>query len=382
MWNGVSTTDSITPGDPTSSIIRAMAKKNTSKTKIVGVDLFCGVGGLTHGLRKAGIRINAGYDIDPACAWPFEANNGRAKFRKEDVTELTGAQIKAELNISDGEISLLAGCAPCQPFSSYSLNKTDKGDKRWSMLEHFGRLVQETKPALVTMENVPQVRKHPVFDRFVQILRDSKYHVSVNVVHCEQYGIPQARTRLVLLASRLGPISLRPHDLKQDAIRTVRETIGDMLPLDAGYVSEEDPIHRSSELNAINLQRIRASVPGGSWKDWAPGLQAACHQEESGKTFPSVYGRMEWDKPSPTITTQFFGFGNGRFGHPEQDRAISLREGALLQTFPADYKFVKAGEPVAMKTVGRLIGNAVPVRLGEIIGQSLLRHIAAIRPQS
>ena len=142
---------------------------------ITAVDLFCGVGGLTHGLRKAGIGVVAGYDIDPACEWPYEQNNGKAKFHQADVGRVTGAQLTAHFGEDKEAITLLAGCAPCQPFSAYSLHKADESDARWPMLEHFGRLVAEVKPTLVTMENVPQVRKHAVFHDFVQTLRDNDY---------------------------------------------------------------------------------------------------------------------------------------------------------------------------------------------------------------
>lgn len=356
-----------------------MRTAKSPKPSIFAIDLFCGVGGLTHGLRKAGVDVVAGYDIDPACEWPFEANNGKAVFHQVDVAELTGDRLKAHFDADRESVSLLAGCAPCQPFSTYSLNKTDDTDSRWSMLEHFGRLVKEVRPTLVTMENVPQVRKHRVFQNFVETLETAGYSTNVHVVKCDEYGIPQTRTRLVLLASLLGKVELRPRDPKRDKRRTVHSAIGGLERLAAGGISEKDPIHRTSTLNEINFKRMLAATPGGSWRDWDQELVALCHREETGKTFPGVYGRMEWNKPSPTITTQFFGFGNGRFGHPQQNRALSLREGAILQTFPARYKFVKKNETVHMKTVGRLIGNAVPVRLGQIIGESLMQHVLAAK---
>ena len=147
--------------------------------------------------------------------------------------------------------------------------------------------------------------------------------------------------------------------------------------LEAGGKYTNDPLHRACRLSSLNLKRIRASKAGGTWRDWPMRLRAKCHREESGQTYPSVYGRMEWDRPAPTITTQFFGFGNGRFGHPDQDRAITLREGAILQSFPEGYEFSPKGEPVQFSTLGRLIGNAVPVRLGEAIGNSIHRHLKA-----
>lgn len=347
---------------------------------ITAVDLFCGVGGLTHGLLKSGVGVVAGYDIDPACEWPYERNNREVKFYLEDVGSLTGEQLTAHFGKDDDAITLLAGCAPCQPFSAYSLHKADESDARWPMLEHFGRLVSEVQPTLVTMENVPQVRKHQVFHDFVQTLRDNGYFVSVSIVRCEDYGIPQARSRLVLLASRLGEVTLRDRDPKRDKRRTVRSAIKGLEQLTAGEASAADPIHRTSRLNKLNERRMKASRPGGSWRDWRPELMAACHKSETGQSFPGVYGRMEWDAPSPTITTQFYGFGSGRFGHPEQDRALSLREGAILQTFPPKYHFVQKGQKIHMTTVGRLIGNAVPVRLGQVIGESLRMHVAANAP--
>ena len=348
---------------------------------IVAVDLFCGAGGLTRGLRSAGIEVRAGYDLDPSCKWPYEKNNKGSKFHEQDVALLTGDELNQKFG--DAPVRLLAGCAPCQPFSSYSLGKTDESDDRWSMLTEFGRLVEETLPELITMENVPQLLKHEVFDQFVEVLRGHQYSVATKIVHCAEYGIPQDRKRLVLLASRLGVgIELRRRDPRRDRARTVRRAIGDMPPLKAGQSHKADPLHVSSQLSEKNMERMRQSVPGGSWRDWDKKLVADCHKSDTGKSFPSVYGRMEWDKPSPTITTQFFGFGNGRFGHPDQNRALSLREGAILQTFPKRYSFVSPKEQVEIKNVGRLIGNAVPVRLGKVIGESIIGHVHTYLPEA
>jgi DNA (cytosine-5)-methyltransferase 1 len=155
----------------------------------------------------------------------------------------------------------------------------------------------------------------------------------------------------------------------------VRGAIADLPPLHAGEKDAIDPLHAACSLSRTNLARIRASQPGGTWRDWPIKLLAGCHKRSSGATYPSVYGRMEWDKPAPTITTLCYGYGNGRFGHPDQDRAISLREAATLQTFPRNYRFEPDGQRIRFSVVGRLIGNAVPVRLGEVIGQSLLCHL-------
>lgn len=192
--------------------------------------------------------------------------------------------------------------------------------------------------------------------------------ISAQEVACVNYGVPQTRRRHVLFASKLGKIELIPATHEQPI--TVREVISQMEPLVAGQKSTYDPLHIAANLSEINLQRIKKSLPGGTWRDWPEELRADCHKKESGRSYPAVYGRMEWDKPAPTMTTLCYGYGNGRFGHPEQDRAISLREAALIQTFPQNYKFLEPSGKMNFKGVGRMIGNAVPVRLGEIIGIS------------
>lgn len=345
------------------------------------VDLFCGAGGLTRGLLDAGIPVAAGYDVDAACEFPYEHNNAGATFRKVSVTDLDAATLTA--HYPAGHTRILVGCAPCQTFSKYTQGLDNEDDPKWTLLDEFARLVCEVQPEIVSMENVPELQRHDIFDRFLGILADEGFHFTEDrekqVVYCPDYGIPQHRRRLVLVASRLGPIELiRPtHTGKRQ--RNVRAALSKLPPLEAGATWQADPLHRTSELSPLNLTRIRHSRPGGTWRDWPPELVADCHREKSGKTYPSVYGRMEWDKPSPTITTQFFGFGNGRFGHPEQDRAISLREGAILQSFPKRYQFVKKGGDYCFKTIGRLIGNAVPVRLGEVVGRTIKRHLEELR---
>ena len=341
------------------------------KQKIYAVDLFCGAGGLTHGLQVAGVNVCLGVDIDPACEYPYTSNNN-AKFLLKSVSELRDQDIKPHYK-EDG-VSLLAGCAPCQTFSTYNQKATEK-DKRWWLLMQFSRLVDRLLPDLVTMENVPRLIEQNVFKKFVKILEKRGYSVAFQVVNCADYGVPQQRNRLVLLASKLGPIKLlSPSDFDKKP-RTVKEAIGHLPPLQAGTIHPKDPLHRCSSLSKTNLRRIRASRPGGTWRDWPIKLVAKCHKRKSGKSYPGVYGRMSWNDPAPTITTQFFGFGNGRFGHPKQNRALSLREGAVLQSFPPDYEFVAPGKPVCHKSIGRLIGNAVPVTLGEVIGLSLRRHL-------
>ena len=343
-------------------------------TTIRGADLFCGAGGLTQGLEAAGINVVLGIDVDPACEYPYAANNN-ASFRLKSVEKLCAADF---YDVFDGApLKLLAGCAPCQPFSTYSQGWSSPSDERWNLLEHFSRLVRETRPHLVTMENVPRLERENVFSDFVVALKSEDFEVFHGVVNCADYGVPQQRRRLVLLASKLGPIELIEPTTPEGRHLTVRKAIGDLPHLEAGETCESDPLHQACELSALNLKRIRASKPGGTWRDWDKSLRVKCHRKASGKSYTSIYGRMTWDDPSPTMTTQYYGVGNGRFGHPDQDRGISLREGALLQSFPENYKFVPKDAPIYKKQLGRLIGNAVPVKLGKAIGKSIARHVEA-----
>lgn len=369
----------MTADPPTAALEESTDLPAQARSPIACVDVFCGVGGLTHGLLRGGVRVASGVDVDPECEFAYEANNRGAKFVERDVAALSGRELGEFFGPSAG-LRLLAGCAPCQPFSTYSrkarAKSKDRAAGKWGLLSEFGRLVRELGPELVTMENVPQLVDHPVFGDFLAAL--DGYHVWWDVVDCAAYGVPQTRKRLVLLASALGRVELAHSPLfAADARATVRQTISGLRPLAAGEADPNDPLHAAASLSDLNLRRIRASRPGGTWRDWSADLVAGCHARDSGATYPGVYGRMEWDAPAPTITTQSFGFGSGRFGHPEQDRALSLREAAILQTFPADYRFVPEGERPRFYLHGRLIGNAVPVRMGEVVAESLLAHVAA-----
>ncbi len=346
-------------------------KKNNYRIK--AVDLFCGAGGLSHGLIQESIVVKAGFDIDKNCKYPFEKNND-APYIIKDVKQVTGDEIKDFFE--EGDIKVLAGCAPCQPFSKYTQGKANIKDQKWGMLYEFSRLIDEVNPEIITMENVPQVIRHGVYEDFKTHLQTRGYHIWADIVFCPDYGIPQTRQRLVLLASKIGRIKLISPTHTPETYKNVEETIGHLPPISHGEKSKQDPLHLSSRLSEINYKRIRASKPNGSWLDWDKSLVAKCHQKEGRQTYRSVYGRMCWEEPSPTVTTQFVGFGNGRFGHPKQNRALSLREGALLQTFPENYEFVEPNQPVVIKHIAKMIGNAVPVDLGKVIGKSIRKHIA------
>jgi len=274
----------------------------------------------------------------------------------------------------------LVGCAPCQPFSKYSQRYRKNGHRnnKWSLLYNFSEKIQEILPEIVSMENVPELAKEELFHDFTNMLKMNGYFVSWSVVFCPNYGVPQRRKRLVLLASKFGEIKLVGPRYTKDNYLTVRNTIGDLPIINAGQSCKTDPLHCAAKLSNINLLRIRQSHPGGTWRDWDKALQLNCHKKKSGNTYPSVYGRMTWDEPAPTITTQFYGYGNGRFGHPEQNRALSLREGAVLQSFPMDYIFSSPSVQLNRKHLGIQIGNAVPVLLAYAIGESIICHLREV----
>ena len=335
------------------------------------VDVFCGAGGLSFGFQQEGFEIVAGVDVDEACRHPYTANVG-APFLRRDVASLSADEV-GDLFLDDRP-RVLVGCAPCQPFSTYNQKNADPN---WQLLEHFANLIVATEPDVVSMENVPRLlnfRGGSVFRSFVEKLRAADYTPVFDILYGPDFGLAQTRSRLVLLAAKNGSPKL-PMPTHVGKHRTVEEEIGKLPKLEAGQRDREDRLHCASSLSDTNRKRIRASKPGGTWRDWPENLIAECHRDDRGRGYSAVYGRMEAGKPSPTVTTQFYGFGNGRFGHPTQDRALSLREGAMLQGFPRDYSFVPDDEDVSFTRVGRLIGNAVPVPLARAIARSVRSHL-------
>jgi DNA (cytosine-5)-methyltransferase 1 len=354
---------------------RKRLAERVQNSPISAVDLFCGAGGLTHGLLTSGIRVEAGVEIDRQAEHAFRTNNPGAEFVRWDITRKNYQSI-AKL-FRPGAIRLLAGCAPCQPFSK--LTNGAGAHEAWDLLDSFGRFVRRILPELVTMENVPELagRGDDVFRRFLGTLRSCGYWTDWKIVRCEDYGIPQSRRRLVLLASRLGEIHAPEGTCRSPSRwRTVRQAIAGLPPLAAGEEDSSDPLHVAVRLTPVNLRRIRATPPdGGTWKHWPKRLLLPCHRRITGRSYSSIYGRMWWDKPGPTMTTLCTGLGNGRFGHPEQDRAITLREAALLQSFPPDYEFWPREQKLNRRAVGRMIGNAVPPRLAKVLAEALLSHV-------
>ena len=338
------------------------------------IDIFCGAGGLTRGFEAQGFNVVAGVDIDEACQYPYETNN-RAKFIHKSIDDLSADEVDAQF-VPD-QPRILVGCAPCQPFSSYTYKH--QYEDKWQLIDNFAKLIIAVKPDIFSMENVPALVRYKggdVFNGFIDRLKPH-YNIWSNVVRAADYGVPQMRKRLVVLGSRYGKIELDKPSAAHKQV-TVDDMIGHLPEVEAGGVCERDPLHRAQGLKSINMKRIKHSVPGGSWRDWPEELRTPCHRKATGSTYSAVYGRMRGDKPAPTITTQAFSYGTGRFGHPTQDRALTLREMALLQTFPEDYEFQRPDSAdFSFVRIGKLIGNAVPVLLAERIAESIERHLEA-----
>ena len=346
--------------------------------KISAVDLFCGAGGLTYGLRQAGIQVEAGIDIDEQARYAYEANNPGSQFHNWDLTSKHYSDVKRLF--APNQYKLLAGCAPCQPFSKLT-SKEKNSHNNWGLLKHFSHFINKILPEFVTMENVPELvsRGKDMFNQFIVTLRDNEYSIDWKIVNCCDYGVPQSRKRLVLLASRLNEISI-PDGIYQrsDQWKTVRATIERLPPLKAGDEDPSDRMHSAPKLSALNLKRLRVTKhDGGTRHDWPSDLVLDCHKKISGQSYGCNYGRMWWDKPAPTMTTHCTGIGNGRFGHPNQDRTITPREAMLFQSFPKSYEFWPVKEKPNRIAIQRMIGNAVPPKLAKALGKAIVKHMDA-----
>jgi DNA (cytosine-5)-methyltransferase 1 len=346
------------------------------------VDLFCGIGGLTHGFIKEHFTVSAGVDFDNTCSYAYKTNNN-AKFLYKDVTKLTATELNGLFPKNKRKI--LVGCAPCQPFSIYNYKNNNNVEKqaedtKWRLLYSFADLIEATQPEIVSMENVPQLRNFnggKVFNDFLERLEKNGYKISQNIYNAQDYGVPQRRNRLILLASKHSKFELIPPTHKNNYV-TVRQTIGHLPEIKDGEHCEKDFLHYARKLTDVSKKRIKATPEGGGWKDWDKELLLECHKRKGGQMYRSVYGRMSWENVAPTMTTYCIGLNNGRFGHPQQDRAISLREAAILQSFPENYDLVDPDAIFNMQILARQIGNAVPVGLGQAIAKSIKKHISSI----
>jgi DNA (cytosine-5)-methyltransferase 1 len=267
-------------------------------------------------------------------------------------------------------VRLFSGCAPCQPFSRQNRNQS-RTDPRRNLLRVFQKFVTALHPEFVVVENVPGLQNldhSGPLSGFLRALTTHGYDYKVDVLRALEFGVPQERKRLVIVASRLGtPVLPQPtHVSTKRPARTVRKTIGRLRSLEDGGIDKYDPDHAAMRLSAANKARIRATPEGGDRRSWDKSLVSDCHLLHGGHT--DAYGRMWWDKPASGLTTRCLSYSNGRFGHPEQDRAMSLREAALLQTFPSSFRFKGS-----LTSRGRQVGNAVPPLMARRIAQALVK---------
>ena len=315
-----------------------------SGCQVAVVDLFCGAGGLTYGLIQEGLDVVAGVDIDDQCRYAYEHNTG-TRFLKRDIQELSADATVGMFG--SARVKILVGCAPCQPFSLYNQKNNDN---QWQLVERFAELIVQFRPDVVSMENVPRLlkfRQGTVFRYFVRLLDEAGYHVSHEIVYLPNYGLPQRRSRLVVMASLHGRIVLEAPE-KTDKPRTVADAIGDLPPIAAGETDPEDRLHTASQLSPLNLKRIRASMPGGSWDDWDEELRAGCHWRESGKGYKSVYGRMRMDEPAPTINNAILWFWKWPVRSPRTRQSYLPARGCNSTVISEGIRFCKPGQETSI----------------------------------
>jgi DNA (cytosine-5)-methyltransferase 1 len=342
---------------------------------IKAVDFFCGAGGLTRGLKRAGVDVILGVDGNDQFRDTYVRNNPPTRFLCRNIRTLSAEELEGELGDRAGVPLLFAACAPCQPFSQQRTSHRDVRQR--TLLGEMLRFVEHFTPDYLLFENVPgiaRVKGNSTYNRVVAVLTELGYSHDAGTLDAKAYGVPQTRRRHILLGSRIGEVLLpKPtHGTGLKPYTTVRQAISKYPPIKAGEIYTHVPNHRASSLTRINLQRIGATAhDGGDRRDWPAGITLECHRKGyDGHT--DVYGRMRWDRPAPTLTCRCHSLSNGRYGHPVQDRAMSLREAAALQTFPNRYVFYGTSKA----SIGEQIGNAVPVRLAAALGRAIMRSHA------
>jgi DNA (cytosine-5)-methyltransferase 1 len=339
------------------------------------VDFFCSGGGMSFGMQKAGIKILAGIDVDPTCKATYEANIEGSKFIQADVFKLNESDLVEKLNLQKNDDDLiLIGCSPCQFWSIINTDKSKSKESK-NLLIEFRRFVEYFNPGYVVVENVPGVLKKKEesgLASFIQWLKEKEFTVHFDVHNVVDFGVPQSRNRFTLIATRISKTEIVPIQSSGRKL-TVYDAIGEhngFPKVEAGFKDNSEFLHSVAGLQAINLKRLmHTEKDGGSRISYADNedLVPNCHKNDK-INFTDTYGRMWWNKPSPTITTKFFSISNGRFAHPEENRAISLREGAVLQSFPKGYNFIAS----SMAATARMIGNAVPPKYSEAIGRAII----------
>ncbi|GAA3842933.1 DNA cytosine methyltransferase [[Pseudomonas] carboxydohydrogena] len=322
------------------------------KTKYTAIDLFSGCGGLTLGLKLAGFKVLAAIEKDTLAVQTYKANHADVVVCHDDIVAVKAGSLRKRLNLAVGELDLLAGCPPCQGFSALRTRNgaTQKRDKRNGLITEMMRFTRAFRPKTVMMENVPGLAEHWSFKKLCRDLRNLGYRVEWDIKDARYYGVPQRRKRLILVAGHRFDVPLAK---ETNNIKTVWEAIGGLKA--PGH--SRDKLQNLTENRSEKVLSLIRAIPkdGGSRTDLPKSWQLACHQRTDG--FKDIYGRMAWHEPAPTITGGCFNPSKGRFLHPEANRAITLREAAILQSFPRRYRFPadRSKESIAL-----MIGNALP----------------------
>lgn len=343
----------------------------SAHNRLIALDLFAGCGGLTTGLKKAGFEVVAAVEIDPLAASTYKQNHPQTQLWTQDIRRTSAAAVAQKARFGRGRLDLLAGCPPCQAFSRMrSLNRARRvrDPEQKDLLTQILRFARVLRPKTIMVENVPGLALDRRWKYFVARLRRMAYHCEYKILDCADYSVPQRRRRLVMLASRFGKVAFAPVAPRH---RTVRHAIGKLKP--AG--KSGDPLHDLPESRSLRIQRLIRLIPknGGSRLDLGTKKQLACHLKCDG--FKDVYGRMNWKDLSPTITSGCFNPSKGRFLHPQANRSITLREAALIQSFPRKYFFDLTQGKCA---VAAMIGNALPPEFVRSHAIQLRRHLASI----
>lgn len=342
--------------------------------KIDVFDFFSGCGGTSSGFQELGLNIKLAIDIDADAIKTFKANFPEAITIQSDIRNIKPNDLEEIIQPRENPI-LFCGCAPCQPFSKQNRQRSIN-DSRINLLDEFAKFVEAWLPEYIFVENVPGMQKKAAksetFQKFLELLTKLNYQFDTKVVEAQWFGVPQKRTRLVLIASRIHKVSIPAptHGFGLKPFSTLSDWISDLPEISHGETCFSDPDHFSLKLSPMNLERIKNTPEGGGRESWPEHLILECHKGYKGHS--DVYGRLSWNKPAVGLTTRCISYSNGRFGHPSQDRALSLREAACLQTFPKNFRFFGNKSSRA-----RQVGNAVPPLMASSIARGLFKETHA-----
>lgn len=341
------------------------------RSKPTAIDLFCGSGGVSLGLKRAGFNIVGAIDFDTDACKTYRANHPDVLLLENDICKVSPSEFS---KIAGTSLDLLAICAPCQPFSSQNKARSNSDIRKQLILASIP-FVAALTPKTIFVENVPGLERNAVFDQFISALLELGYSVSEPLkLNAADLGVPQRRTRMVMIATKGVSLEIA-RAIQKRKTKSVRSAIAQLPAPEIGQLSIAlDPLHYARRHSALNIERLRHIPNNGGGRESLPErLQLKCHKGKKSSSFSDTYGRMKWDDVAPTLTTGCTDITKGRFAHPEQDRAITLREAARLQSFPDSYRFVGTASAISAQ-----IGNAVPPEMMRTIGRALRKALRVL----